>query len=203
MSEKNATGQSQPVKNIDARLITALGKIAEVFRIMLWDQAKETGLSPIQIQILLFIRHHKEHLRRVVHVAHEFNLTKATISDSVKTLEDKGLITKIPDPQDARSQILKLTIKGNKLAMELSKFAEPLMTQIKNLDTDSKSDYYHSTLLILNGLVKEGLINQQRMCFSCSYYEPGKNGGFCTFLKTNLSPGELKIDCPAYQEKAA
>jgi len=48
-----------------------------------------TKVSPIQIQILLFCASHKQENLKVSFLANEFDLTKATISDSVKVLIKK------------------------------------------------------------------------------------------------------------------
>lgn len=199
-----ADHSSQPTyKQLDTKIVSALERVSEVFRIMLWNHAKSTGLSPIQIQILIYIRHHKEHLRRVVHLAHDFNLTKATISDAVKSLEEKELITKMQDPADARSQVLKLTVKGNKLAMNLASFADPLKAQLERVDTASKAKFYEMLLDMLHGLIDTEVINMQRMCQTCSFFEPDDTGGHCVFLKKHLTPGEYKVDCPAHEKPAA
>ena len=190
--------QESLVRTLDNRLVTTLEKLSEVFRIMLWDHAKKTGLSPIQIQILVFIRQHKEPLRRVAHLAREFNMTKATISDAVKVLEEKGLISKSVDPDDARSQVLKLTVTGSKMAADLSSFDEPLLVQIRKMDPETKVEYYESTLTLIQQLVNAGTLNQQRMCYSCMYFEPGKEVSKCSFLKLELGRGELKNDCAVF-----
>ena len=186
------------MRTLDNRLVTTLEKLSEVFRIMLWDHAKKTGLSPIQIQILVFIRQHKEPLRRVAHLAREFNMTKATISDAVKVLEEKGLISKSVDPDDARSQVLKLTVTGSKMAADLSSFDEPLLVQIRKMDPETKVEYYESTLTLIQQLVNAGTLNQQRMCYSCMYFEPGKEVSKYSFLKLELGRGELKNDCAVF-----
>ena len=73
-------------KDISSKLVAGLERISEVFKVLLWEKAKQVSLSPIQIQILIFIAYHKQELCNVSHLAREFNITKPTVSDAIKIL---------------------------------------------------------------------------------------------------------------------
>ena len=87
-SSFHLTEQNQ---KIESRIVVALERISEAFRVLLWNESKENSLSPIQIQILIFIYFHSTEKCKVGYLADEFNMTKATISDSVKVLLSKEL----------------------------------------------------------------------------------------------------------------
>ena len=87
-SSFNLNEQNQ---KIESRIVVALERISEAFRVLLWNESKENSLSPIQIQILIFIYFHSTEKCKVGYLADEFNMTKATISDSVKVLLSKEL----------------------------------------------------------------------------------------------------------------
>ena len=76
-------------ENIDSKIIAGLERISRVFRLLLWDIAKDENLSPIQIQFLIFLLYNKPSRRRITDIANEFNLTKATVSDAISSLEEK------------------------------------------------------------------------------------------------------------------
>jgi hypothetical protein len=40
---------------IESKIVASLERISEAFRVLLWNESKENSLSPIQIQILIFI----------------------------------------------------------------------------------------------------------------------------------------------------
>src|SRR5690554_2520049 len=84
-------------QSTESKIVASLERIAQAFRVLLWQESKEFSLSPIQVQLLIFLLHHSEEKRKVSYLANEFNMTKATISDTVKTLENKGLISKVHD----------------------------------------------------------------------------------------------------------
>lgn len=81
-------------QSIESRIVVALERVSEAFRVLLWNESKENSLSPIQIQILIFIHFHSLEKCKVGYLANEFNMTKATISDSVRVLLSKAFVTK-------------------------------------------------------------------------------------------------------------
>ncbi len=90
--EKSLFDVNEQNTNLESKIVVALERISEAFRVLLWQQSKEFGVSPIQIQLLIFIDLHQQDYCKVSYLAQEFNLTKATISDAVKSLEQKQLI---------------------------------------------------------------------------------------------------------------
>lgn len=78
-----------------SKIVAGLERVSEVFRLLLWQHSKVIGLSPIQIQILMFVEYHAEDLCNVSYLAKEFNVSKPTISDAVKVLKKKSSLTNI------------------------------------------------------------------------------------------------------------
>ena len=78
--------------SITSKIVVGLERISEAFKGILWEHAKVIGLSPTQIQILIFIAYHKTKLCNVSHLAKEFNITKPTVSDAVRVLNNKKYI---------------------------------------------------------------------------------------------------------------
>ncbi|HMR57867.1 MAG TPA: MarR family winged helix-turn-helix transcriptional regulator, partial [Cyclobacteriaceae bacterium] len=103
-------------EDVDGRIVAAMERIAQAFRVLLWNESKALSLSPIQIQILIFLNFHAEVKRKVSYLANEFNMTKATISDSIKVLEQKKFIRKEFEPHDTRSFVIHLTARGLEIA---------------------------------------------------------------------------------------
>jgi DNA-binding MarR family transcriptional regulator len=183
--------------NVDSKIVAALEKISEVFRVLLWAGAKEYKVSPIQLQLLIFLKYHNaEKYCKVAFLAKEFNLTKATISDSIKTLELKELIHRTPDPNDSRSFSFSLTDKGKHVAENVENFTGPLDGAIASLLPTQKEYLLTSVLDLIYKLNKQGIISTQRMCFTCGYY--GGNRGdyhYCNLMQKPLTLDEVRLDC--------
>lgn len=194
---------SYPEGQIESKIVASLERIAQSFRVLLWQESKALSLSPIQIQVLIFLLSHSEHKRKVSYLAEEFDLTKATLSDTIKTLEQKGLITKIYDPKDTRSYVIHLTETGRNLAYKTAFFANEIRTPIEQLPEASKEDLLQNLLHIISHLHQVGVITLQRMCFNCVYYLPasGENLPYCKLLNQSLLIKDLRIDCPEHELK--
>lgn len=186
-------------QKIESRIVVALERISESFRVLLWNESKENSLSPIQIQILIFVNFHSQEKCKVSYLAHEFNMTKATISDSVKVLLAKDLVAKETDPIDTRSYSLSLTTEGKKIAKKASLFASSIEQPLDKLTAEQKTIMLNGLLKLIYDLNKSGIITIQRMCFTCSNYQVDKGIHYCKLLKTQLAESELRVDCPEHE----
>ena len=195
-SSFHLTEQNQ---KIESRIVVALERISEAFRVLLWNESKQNSLSPIQIQILIFISFHSVEKCKVGYLANEFNMTKATISDSVKVLLSKELVTKEIDPIDTRSYTLSLTDEGKKIAKKASFFASSIEQPIEKLTEEKKIIMLNGLLKLIYDLNKSGIITIQRMCFNCSYYKTEKGLHYCNLLNTKLAESEIRVDCPEHK----
>ena len=190
----------QQLVNINRKIVASLEKISEVFWVLLQSQAQGHGLSSTQLQLLLFIKYHPApHQRKVAFMAKEFNVTKATISDSVKALEQKGLVQRITDTQDSRSFILSLTAKGLELAAATENFTMPLDNAVDSLSLEQKEYLLYSVFDLIYRLNQTGIISTQRMCYNCHYYSGDRRKDhFCNLVKQPLQVGDLRLECGEY-----
>ncbi len=201
--KKSAFDLAHQNSRIESKIVASLERVSQAFRVLLWNESKEHSLSPIQVQVLIFLLHHSDQKRKVSYLADEFNMTKATISDTIKTLEQKLFIRKEYEQHDARSYIIHLTKKGKEIAEQTSLFAKEIQIPIDKLHTTDKENLLLSLLAIINHLNKAGVITIQRMCFTCHFYNANKNGQghFCNLLNSTLADNELRIDCPEHKQK--
>ena len=196
-SSFNLNEQNQ---KIESRIVVALERISEAFRVLLWNESKKNSLSPIQIQILIFIHFHTSEKCKVGYLADEFNMTEATISDSVKVLLLKEfIVAKETDPVDTRSFSLSLTNEGKKIAKKASFFASSIEQPIEKLTQEQKTIMLNGLLKLIYDLNQSGIITIQRMCFTCTYYQLENGVHYCKLLKSKLADNELRIDCPEHE----
>jgi DNA-binding MarR family transcriptional regulator len=189
--------------NVDAKIVASLEKISEVFRVLLWAEAKEHRVSPIQLQLLIFLKYHPltAH-RRIAFLAREFNLTKATISDSMRVLEEKGLVLRSDDITDSRGYNFSLTEKGEQLTASVENFTGPLDGAIAALTPQQKEYLLSSVLDLIYRLNQMGIISTQRMCFNCYYYEGDRaTSHFCNLVQAPLAYDSIRFECPEHKMK--
>ncbi|WP_452603068.1 MarR family winged helix-turn-helix transcriptional regulator [Pontimicrobium sp. MEBiC06410] len=188
-------------KDISSKIVSGLERISEVFKVLLWEKAKLVGLSPIQIQILLFIAYHKTELCNVSHLAKEFNVTKPTISDAIKVLDKKQLIIKDYSSTDSRRYHILLSQLGKDIVSQTNDFANPLKSLISNFNQTDLNSVYKTLSELIYKLNSTGILSVQRTCYGCKYYTKNKGLDFCNLLEKALHNNEIRLDCPEYEEK--
>lgn len=183
---------------VEDRIVASLEKVSEAFRVLLWEESKRTGLSPIQVQLLVFLLYQPTVRATVTNLAREFNMTKPTVSDAVKILEMKKLVMRTNNDADNRSYRLSLTVEGKAVAESSGVFANVIKHQVQTLPVREQSGLLHSLLEVIHLLQKTGVIHSQRMCRTCRFFVPGKVRHYCALMEQSLQASDLRLDCPEH-----
>lgn len=181
--------------SLDNKIVAGLERLSHVFRILLWEKANKHKLSPIQIQLLIFIQYHSFEKTTISYLAKEFNLTKPTISDAIKVLEQKKLIKKNTSSLDTRSYSVQLTAAGKKIANDSESFIEPLKDLIADIKESDKIILWQQVSGIIIQLNKMNVISIQRTCINCKHYTVKNKQPYCTLLNEKLNSENIRIDC--------
>lgn len=193
----------QQEKDISSKIVAGMERISEVFKILLWEKAKLVGLSPIQIQILIFIAFHNRNLCNVSHLAKEFNVTKPTISDAIKIINQKGLIIKDYSSADSRSYSISLSDLGNDIVSQTFDFSRPLKNQIDGFSQSELESLFGTLSQLIYKLNQNGILSVQRTCYGCKFYQKNQESDYCNLLQKQLLQQEIRLDCPEFEEKAS
>lgn len=187
--------------DIESKIISALDRIATAYRVIQWNKGKELSLSPIQLQVLTFLSYHTPQLCTVTALAAEFDLSKATMSEVVKALEAKGLISKSHAEADARSYHICLTAKGMATTAQVETYADALQQPLRRAGEVSNAHLLEGLLGVILELHQAGIITVQRMCQTCVFFQAGGGGNahHCKFLQQDLETATLRLDCPEHQ----
>lgn len=186
---------------LEAKLTTGFVNIAVALRAMLWQECLAVNISPIQGQILIFCQNHPPQLCRIGSLAREFCLTKPTISDAVKTLERKGLLTKHNDPEDLRSFDLILTDAGAAIAQQVARFPDTLQKMLDEVPETRKAQLELLLTQLTVQLKELGILSGQRSCVSCqhSIKHRSKKSYYCTLYQSKMGRAEVKLNCADFQ----
>ncbi|MEM1321599.1 MAG: MarR family winged helix-turn-helix transcriptional regulator [Bacteroidota bacterium] len=186
--------------NLATKILNGLERISEALKSLLWEKAKLYGISPIQIQILLFVVNHKTEICNVSYLAKEFNVTKATISDAVRVLLKKGYVKKDFSPTDNRRYNLLLTPEGTQLVNELSAYAFPVGNALSEFKEEELAAVFATISKLIFQLNQQGIIQVQRTCFGCKYYKGDKqNNHYCNLMNVDLISQDIRLDCPEFE----
>lgn len=198
----------RPEESLEGKIVSALERLSLASKILLWDAAKregfaEKGLSPIQIQFLLFLPNHLEGQCRVSQLAREFGLTQATVSDAVKSLVSKGLVSKKPSKRDGRAYTLRLTASGKRLAKRMVNWPDAIRLQLKEFSDETKTIVMAFLMELIRSLQRSGIIEVARMCISCGNFQEdahpdSRRPHHCSLTDTPLAVIDLNVDCPMH-----
>jgi len=181
---------------ITEKIAAALDRVAVAMRHELSRLARKEGLSTLQAQILLHLASsHKE--QSVRELSRDLDFSPGTVSESLKSLAEKGIISLQPSQKNRRKVIPVLTNRGWSAARRLTAFNRPVVQALKDIPPGMVETAYTVLLQVILHLLRQGKIPLVPMCLSCTFYDPDRS--FCNLLQEPLSPGDLRILCPDHE----
>jgi DNA-binding MarR family transcriptional regulator len=191
--------------DIDAKLVAALERVGQALRVQMWDAAKQHGLSPTQLQVLLRLSTDPPARRRIGVLAGELDITHPTVSDAVAVLRRKGLVDR--DPASRRAT-LSLSTRGRALADRLAGWDERTRGQLAHLPVADKDAMLRLLLDLIAGLQRTGAITVARMCVTCRFFRRDAHPNsarphHCALVDAPMGGVELRIDCAEHEPRAA
>ena len=114
-----------------------MNHIARQFAILLGEGLKPLGISPAQFPILLELWQ-KDGLSQQ-ELVERADLKQATIANTLARMERDGLITREPNPDDARSRLIMLTEQARSLQQQSTEIAQAInQTALSDLSADEQ-----------------------------------------------------------------
>ncbi len=201
LPRETATGASS---GLDARLVAALERTGHALRVLLWEQAKAHGLSPIQVQLLLRLAVEPPERRRVGQLAAEFDVTAPTVSDALAALRRKQLVLAEQVAGDRRASTLTLTPRGRALVDELGDWQRAVADELSRVGEHEKAQALQMLLDVIAALQRQGVVSVARMCTSCRFFDRDRDPGAshphrCELLDVPLAAAELRVDCAEHE----
>ncbi|KWD14920.1 MarR family transcriptional regulator [Burkholderia ubonensis] len=187
------------------RVTHSLLRLSTAMRSQAWDWAEGAGLTPTQGEILVLLLQRKGPMR-LGEIARETQLTAATTSDAVSTLETKGLVEKRRALDDGRALAVRLSARGRTAAKKALQWPEFLTKAVGTLGADEQGALYRALLKTLRELQVAGATPPHRMCVTCAHFQPSKASKkaaaahYCAALDLTLADSDLRLDCSVHEE---
>lgn len=111
------------------QFLTEVGIVDQLARARL-ESVLPDGLKISQFIVL-------NHLMRLggdwspARLASAFQVTKGAITNTLQRLESRGLVTVLPDPDDGRGKLVRLTAAGRKMRARAVRNVEPLLADLE------------------------------------------------------------------------
>jgi DNA-binding MarR family transcriptional regulator len=185
--------------------VAALERVGQALRVQMWDKAKQHGLSPTQLQVLLRLASDPPERRRIGVLAGELDVTHPTVSDAVAVLRRKGLVDRNPGSRKAAPS---LSARGRAVAAGLADWDQRTRDQLADLPVDDKHATLRLLLDLIAGLQRSGAITVARMCVTCRFFRrdahpKSARPHHCALVDASMGAGELRIDCAEHEPQAA
>lgn len=189
-------------RDIEQRIASALEKINQAQRSLIWEVSKREKLSPIQIQFLLHLDRFPAEQRTVSALAREFDLSKPTVSDALVPLEEKGFIGRKLNEEDRRSATLALTAKGKKKLAALGEWQGALVDAVADFSAVEKEAALKFLAGVIEKLFDVGVVSVARMCTACEHFRPGDGRHRCALTGRGFGDAGINVGCASYRMPA-
>jgi DNA-binding MarR family transcriptional regulator len=193
---------------LERKLLAAADRLGRALRAARQPVGTRHGLS--LLQVLAIEQLAARGARRVGELAGELDVTQATASETIASLETKGVVTRRRDDRDGRATVVSLTPAGVELAAvieaELAAItdAERRVQPVSDADANSADADTAVALRVLLGeigrLQRAGVITVNRSCLTCAHYRAPDAGrlAHCGLMDAPLFDRDLRVDCPEH-----
>lgn len=178
-------------------LFNLIERLANLLRQETRLEGQSLGLQPIQQEALYYLSTCNRYSDTTLAVTEFLGLTKGTVSQSLKILENKTLIVKIKDIKDKRITHLKVTEAGRDFLMKTcppQKFTDAISSLSSREQLETKT------------LLRTVLSNYQQatgrtafgVCQHCKFNQQTNDGILCGLTKEPLSSDDITLICREY-----
>ena len=188
-----------------------LEQLASLVRAQAWRGTGATQLPPTQAAVLRMLAEPDARLR-ASEICARLGVSPASLSATLKAMEERGWIRRHPDPNDRRAQVVRLGRAGRPVAERLRSPLHGIGVLIEGLGESDTAALLRLTQLLVRQAQEQGLATGLRTCLGCRHFRPYATGRrdkphFCAYIEQSFGDAELRADCaehePAGETQAA
>ncbi|MEN3045898.1 MAG: MarR family winged helix-turn-helix transcriptional regulator [Candidatus Hydrothermales bacterium] len=189
------------MNSIDVKIIYVFEKLVNLYKSLLWDTSKDIDISPLGIQVILFISENQKERRLPSIISEELGVKRATLSDSLRVLIEKNIIVEEKDLGDRRYKFLSLTEKGRALLRKiLLHYRKEILKSLKNLTKEEKIEIFKILIKIITELQDKRIIKISPMCINCKNFikdafPDSDKKHLCKLTGRKMREHEIKVKC--------
>lgn len=186
-----------------AKTKDAIARLAQVIGSVTTGLAASRGLSALQLGILTYLAAAGEP-KTLGEVANRLRLSAPTVSDSVTSLANRGLLSKMPGRDDTRTVQIEITEAGRALCQDSGLRTERLGQLLESWDVGRQSTVFQAVLELIEALQKPSSPRSDRCCVGCRHLAincdvvPDAPPHYCRALNLRMQTLELRLDCPEF-----
>jgi DNA-binding MarR family transcriptional regulator len=182
------------------RLASALSKVSVSLKRRLWRDASSRRISPLQAQVLAFLRQRPAHGATVTDITRMLAVTMPTASDVIAVLVRRGLLRKIRTEKDGRVFNVMLTARGRRRAEQVMGWPDFLLWAAELLPPEEQESLLRTLVKLIKSIQERGEIPVARMCVTCTHFRPYVNQDsqrphHCELVNADFGDRLLRVDC--------
>ena len=176
-------------------------RLSDLLRIDSRQAGAAHGLQPVQLEILHYLASCNRYSDTPMAVTEYLGQTKGTVSQTLKVLEKKGLLTKQPDTTDKRINHLKVSSEGQlvlsqTLPTAMFVKATEVLSDKQQTEIEASLKQLLTTLLQVNNMKTFGV------CNSCRYNHKTEEGGYyCNLVQQPLTNDDIYLICREHKRQ--
>lgn len=157
------------------------------------------GLQPVQVEALLYLSRCNRYSDTPQAVTSYLASTKGTVSQTLKVLEQRGLLVKTPDPDDRRVVHLHLTLNGENVARDL---AVPAILEEALADVSREKRLATELEELLTAMQQIGGHLTFGTCHTCRFFRREDGGFRCGLTTEILSAADSELICREHERRS-
>lgn len=170
-------------------------RLSNLLRTESRQQLASYGLQPVQLEVLHYLSVCNRYSNTAKGVAEYLGQTKGTVSQSIKVLERKGLVTKHMDDMDKR--IMHLIISHSAIRLLNKTVPSALFSNASKLIKKQAVNNIKSALAtLLMAVQKANGLRSFGVCHTCRYNRNLNDGNFmCDLTQEVLTSNDVQLIC--------
>lgn len=175
-------------------------RLSNLLRTQSRQLLSDYGLQPVQLEVLHYLSMCNRYSDTVKGVTEYLGQTKGTVSQSIKVLERKGLVTKHIDSADKR--VLHLKITSNARSLLNKSVPAPLFNNAgRRLKKQSMHQILNALISLLRTVQKANDLKSFGVCHSCRYNQKTADDKYlCELTKEVLSVEDIQLICREHED---
>jgi DNA-binding MarR family transcriptional regulator len=161
-----------------------------------WSMGDKHGLTPAQMQMLVYLTYANEFSRTPAALADFSGTTRGTVSQTLKILQRKGLVDRSSDPYDGRSLRINLTPAGRRVIKGPGGFDQFVVGLERRMSRSDRRAFEEGIRAVVGALVDRGEHASFGSCTTCAHFKPnGAAAGRCELFDVSRGPRRLEQYC--------
>jgi DNA-binding MarR family transcriptional regulator len=186
------------------RLASALSKVSVSLKRRLWRDASMRRISPLQSQVLAFLRRQPNHSSTVSAITQMLGVTMPTASDVIAVLTRRGLLRKFRTEEDGRVFTVLLTARGRRRAEQVAGWPDFLQWAAELLPEEEQENLLRTLVKLIKSIQDRGEIPVARMCVTCAHFRPyatqdSKRPHHCALVDAHFGDRLIRVDCNEHE----